>query len=252
MFAAMSGSGVRVNPDPGPVWAPTRQTPWPHEHVGMTTNTLDYNTATTAPAVPRRRTLVLLAVTFVAVLVVAIATGADTNPDSSLATIESAYDQSHMLIMLASYAGMAACAALVFLGVAVRTALRGRRPTWTADVAALGFVVIALTIASWVVSGLALWHAVDQGENASVRTLNFIDTSNFLPLMMGMICAYVGAGAAGLVSGTLPRWLAVASIVVGLLAPLGPLGFVPAMLLPIWLVVVSALVRVGEPESDPS
>jgi len=113
-------------------------------------------------------------------------------------------------------------------------------------------VIIALTIASWVVSGLALWHAVDQGEDASVRTLNFVDTSNFPPLMMGMICAYVGTGAAGLVAGTLPRWLAVPSIVVGLLAPLGPLGFVPAMLLPIWLVVVSVLVRVGEPASDPS
>ena len=53
-------------------------------------------------------------------------------------------------------------------------------------------------------------------------------------------------------SGTLPRWLAVASIVLGILAPLGPLAFVPAMLLPIWLVVVSALVRVGEPEPDRS
>ena len=194
----------------------------------------------------------LLAVTFVTVLVAAVATSAETEPDSSLATIESAYDQSQMLMMLASYAGMAACAVLIFLGVAVRSALRGRRPTWTADVAMLGFVVIALTIASWVVSGLAVWHAVDQGEDASVRTLNFVDTSNFLPLMIGMICAYVGAGAAGLVSGTLPRWLAVASIVLGLLGPLGPVAFVPAMLLPIWLVVVSALVRVGEPESDPS
>ena len=143
----------------------------------------------------------LLAVTFVTVLVAAVATGAETEPDSSLATIESAYDQSDLLMMIASYAGMAACAVLIFLGVAVRSALRGRRPTWTADVAMLGFVVIALTIASWVVSGLALWHAVDQGEDASVRTLNFVDTSNFLPLMTGMICAYVGAGAAGLVSG---------------------------------------------------
>ena len=162
------------------------------------------------------------------------------------------HDQSHLAIMITSYAGMAACAVLVFLGVAVRSALRAQRPTWTADVAMLGFVVIALTIASWAVSGLAVWHAVDQGQDASVRTLNFVDTSNFLPLMMGMICAYVGTGAAGLASGTLPRWLAVASIVIGLLAPLGPLGFVPAMLLPIWLIVVSALVRVGEPESDPS
>ena len=218
----------------------------------MTTTTLVQTPATTAESVPRRRTLVLLAVTFVSVLVAAVATSAENEPDSSLATIESAYDQSQMLMMLASYAGMAACAVLIFLGVAVRSALRGRRPTWTADVAMLGFVVVALTIASWVVSGLAVWHAVDQGEEASVRTLNFIDTSNFLPLMTGMICAYVGAGAAGLVSGTLPRWLAVASIVLGLLGPLGPVAFVPAMLLPIWLVLVSALVKVGEPEPDPS
>jgi hypothetical protein len=215
----------------------------PRERVGMTTNMLDYTSDTTAPSVPRRRTLVLLAVTFVTILVVAVATGAETNPDSSLATIESAYDQSHRLFMLGSYAGMAACAVLIFLGVGVRSALRVRRPTWTADVAMLGFVVIALTIASWVVSGLALWHAVDQGEDASVRTLNFVDTSNFLPLMMGMICAYVGAGTAGLKSGTLPRWLAIASIAIGCLAPLGPLGFVPAMLLPVWMIVVAVAVR---------
>ena len=218
----------------------------------MTTYALDNTTATTVPAVPRRRTLVLLAVTFVAVFVAALATSAENEPDSSLATIESAYDQSRMAMMLASYVGMAACAVLVFFGVAVRSALRGRRPTWTADVAMLGFVIVALTIASWIVSGLAVWHAVDQGEDASVRTLNFVDTSNFLPLMTGMICVYIGTGTAGLMSGTLPRWLAVASIVIGILAPLGPVAFAPAVLLPIWLVLVSALVRVGEPAPDPS
>jgi len=218
----------------------------------MTTTTLRQTPATTDPSVPRRRTLVLLAVMFVTVFVAGMATGPATEPDSSLATIESAYDGSHLLMMISSYAGTAACAVLIFLGVAVRSALRGRGPTWTADVAMLGFVVIALTIASWLVSGAALWNAVDQGEDASVRTLNFIDTSNFLPLMTGMICVYVGAGAAGLVSGTLPRWLAVASIGIGLLSPLDMLGFVPAALLPIWLLVVSALVRVGEPGSAAS
>ena len=88
-----------------------------------------------------------------------------------------------------------------------------------------------------------MWHAVDQGEDVSIRALNFIDTANFLPLMMGMVCAMVGAGLAGLASGTLPKWLAVASVVLGCLAPLGPLGFIPAMLLPIWLVVVASTVR---------
>lgn len=110
----------------------------------------------------------------------------------------------------------------------------------------LGFAVVGVTVASWAVSGLTMWHAVDQGEDASVRTLNFIDTGNFLPVMMGMICMYVGAGLAGLASGTLPRWLAAVSVVVGCLAPLGPLGFIPFMLMPLWFVAVAITVRLAD------
>jgi hypothetical protein len=190
---------------------------------------------------------VALAVTILVVFVAVLATSADNESDSSLTKIKGAYDYSETALQVTSFAGMAMCALIVFLGVAVRAALRSRRPAWTADVASLGFVVVGVTIAGWAVSGLAVWHAVDQGEDASIRTLNFIDTANFLPLMMGMICAYVGTGLAGYASGTLPKWLAVASVVVGCLAPLGPLGFVPAMLLPLWMVVVAATVRL-EPQ----
>jgi hypothetical protein len=142
-----------------------------------------------------------------------------------------------------SYGAMATCALLIFLGGAIRSALRARRQAWTADVAMLGFVVIALTMASWVVSGLGMWHAVDQGDDASIRALNYIDTSNFLPLMIGMACAMVGVGTSALVGGALPRWLAVASIVLGCLAPLGPLAFIPAILTPLWILVVAIAVR---------
>jgi hypothetical protein len=208
----------------------------------MTTTALDLP-ATTAPAVPRRRTLVLLAAVFLIALVAVMVTGTDNEPDSSLATIRASYDQTFSLTMATSYTAMAACAVLVFLGVGLRSALRSRGAVWTADVASLGVAVIALTLASWAVTGLALWHAVHQGEDPSVRTLNFVDTAGFLPLMMGMVCAMVGAGAAGLATGTLPRWLAVASVVLGCLAPLGPLGFVPAILMPLWLIAVAATVR---------
>lgn len=212
----------------------------------MTTFATTPAPATTATAVPRRRTLVGLSVATLVALGAAVATGADNEPDSSLSAITDSYDFSRTALQLTSYTGMALCALLVFLGVALRTALRSRRPAWTADVAMLGFVVIGLTVAGWVVSGLAMWHAVDQGEEASIRTLNFLDTANFLPLMMGMVCVYVGSGAAGLASGTLPRWLALVSVGLGCLAPLGPLGFVPAMLLPIWVVAVSVWVRLDE------
>jgi len=207
------------------------------------TTTAEAPTATIAPAVPRRRTLVLLATVFAVALVAIMLTGSDNEPDSSLSTIRASYDQSPTLMMATSYAAMAACAVLVFLGVGLRTGLRSRGAVWTADVASLGVAVIALTLASWAVTGLALWHAVDQGDDTAVRTLNFVDTAGFLPLMLGMACAMVGAGAAGLAKGTLPRWLAVVSVVLGCLAPMGPLGFLPALLLAPWLIAVAATVR---------
>jgi hypothetical protein len=196
---------------------------------------------------------VLLAASVVIVIVgILLTSGADNEADSSISTITGTYDQSKTLVAWTNYAGMAGCALLVFLGAGIRSALRSRRAAWTADVAMLGFVVIALTIASWAVSGLAMWQAVDLGDDASIRTLNYIDTSNFLPLMIGMSCAMLGAGTAGLAAGALPRWLAVASIVLGCLAPLGPLGFVPAMLLPLWLLVVAIAVRVDGGDVHPA
>jgi len=210
----------------------------------MTTLTADPTTDPTTSA-PRRRTLVVLAVVALAVFVAVMANGADNESDSSIATISGTYDYSETVAQLMSYAAMALCGLLVFFGVGLRAALRSRRPTWVADVPMLGFVVLGLTFAGWAVSGLAMWHAVDQGEDAAVRALNFADTANFLPLMMAMVCIYAGSGIAGLASGTLPKWLAVASVGLGCLAPLGPLAFAPAMLLPIWLVVAAATVRVG-------
>jgi hypothetical protein len=209
----------------------------------MTTLTAPDTFDTTASSVPRRRTLVVLAAVFLVAFVALLLSGQDNDSDTSIATIKASYDTSHTALAWMSYSAMAACALLVFLGGAIRSALRSRRHVWTADVAMLGFVVIALTIASWVVSGLGMWHAVDQDDDVSIRALNYIDTSNFLPLMIGMACAMVGVGTAALAGSSLPRWLAVVSIVLGCLAPLGPLGFIPAMLLPLWALVVAAMVR---------
>ena len=206
-------------------------------------------TGTSTIAAPRRRTLVGLTTAFLVCFAALMALGgSDLEADAPLADIEAAYDYSETFMQWASYSMMAVCALLVFAGLAIRAALRVRGATWTADAVALGTLVLALTVAGWAMSGAALWRAVDQGEDASVRTLNFVDTTNFLPLMIGMVCVYVGAGLAGLANGSLPRPLAVVSVLLGVAAPLGPVGFVTVGLLPIWFIVVSALVRLdGEP-----
>ena len=68
------------------------------------------------------------------------------------AHITDSYGYSESTLQVTSFGAMAMCALLVFLGVAIRVALRSRRPAWTADVAMLGFVVIGLTISGWAVS----------------------------------------------------------------------------------------------------
>ena len=61
--------------------------------------------------------------------------------------------------------------------------------------------------------------------------------------MASMIAIYVGSGMAGLTTGALPKWLSIGSIVVGVIAPLGPLGFAGFLLLPLWMLAVALTVR---------
>jgi hypothetical protein len=192
---------------------------------------------------PSRRVLVVLAVVYVAFFAVLLLTGAEHDPEDDPVKLIADNDTSYALMSVTSYFGMITCAVLVFYGAALRTALVSRGRRWTADVAGAGFVLMALTVASWVVSALALWHAEDLGDKAAVRAMLLIDTSNFLPIMIGMICVLAGTGLTGLMTGVLPRWLAVVSIVLGCLSPLGPAAFAPFMLFPIWMIVVAATVR---------
>jgi hypothetical protein len=200
-------------------------------------------------AAPGRRLLLTLAIVFAAAFAALILSGSDNEPDAEPAALIADLDTSEAFIQWTSYAAMAACAVLIFFGAALRATLAGHVRRWTVDAAFIGFVALALVLASWTVSGLALWHAEDLGDPAAVRVLNLVDTSNFVPLMLAMICALVGTGVTALRTEALPTWLSVVSIVLGCLAPLGPAGFVPFMLFPVWMVVVAALVRLDPARS---
>ncbi len=192
---------------------------------------------------PRRQTLVVLAAVVLVVYVVMFAMGSDVAYNTDLATITGAYDQSERAIQVASYVAMAFVGLLLFFGAALRNALRSSAPTWLADVSLLGFAGVAATIASWSVTDFALWKAVDVGDESAIRAVAAVADAGFLPLMAAMIATYVGTGLAGLRTGALPRWLAFASIVIGVMAPFGPLGFVGTLLLPLWILATALTVR---------
>lgn len=163
--------------------------------------------------------------------------------DTSGATIIADYDTGDVLIQVAVYAMIVTAALLVFYGAALRSILQSVRHSWIVDASFIGFVVMALTLAGFAVSALAVHDAVGTGNADVAQAINVLDNSNFPPAMLGLICAMVGTGVAALQNSLLPRWLAIASVVIGCMAPLGPAGFLPFALFPIWLVVVAAVIR---------
>jgi hypothetical protein len=195
---------------------------------------------------PGRRVLLGLAVTYLAFFVAMMAFGADRSADDDPAKLIADYNLSDLGAQLMTYGAVVAAAVLVFLGAGVRSALLRPEKRWTADVAMLGFAVMGLTLVGFAMTALALHHAVDIGDTTVVRAINVLDTTNFPLAMLAMVCAMVGTGISALRGNTLPVWLCWASVVLGVMAPLGPLGFAPFMLFPVWTVVVAATVRLSD------
>ena len=195
---------------------------------------------------PGRKVLVGLAAVYLVVFVAMMATGADRSADDDPAKLIADYDISDLGIQLMTYGTVVAAGALVFLGAALRSIVRRTAPRWTADAAMLGFVVMALTLVGFAMTALALHHAVDIGDTTVVRAINVLDTTNFPLAMLALVCAMVGTGASALRTGAIPTWLCWASIALGVMAPLGPLGFAPFMLFPLWVVVVTATIRLDK------
>jgi hypothetical protein len=210
------------------------------------TSTPQRTTPATEGPLPGRKVLVGLALVYLAVFVVMMATGADRSADDDPAELIADYDISDLGAQLMTYGTVIAAAVLVFLGAGVRSVLRRTGQRWTADAAMLGFAVMGLTLVGFAMTALALHHAVDIGDTTVVRAINVLDTTNFPLAMLAMACAMIGTGVTALRGGVLPAWLCWASIVLGVMAPLGPLGFAPFVLFPIWTVVVAAKLRLTD------
>lgn len=210
----------------------------------MSTATESRNAATAVPGpLPSRRLLVVVSSIYLAFFAVLMLTSADRSAEDDPTSLIAGYGVSDLTIQLVTYAAMAAAALLVFYGAALRAILAARTQHWTGDAAFIGFVTMAWTLASFAVTSLALHKAVGIGDTQVVQAINVLDTTNFPPAMIGLMCAFIGVGVTALKEAALPTWLSWASIALGALAPLGPGGFVPFMLFPLWLVLIAVMVR---------
>jgi hypothetical protein len=201
--------------------------------------------ATTGSGAPERRTTVALAALYCLMFVGIFIAGSssDISPESSGEKVIKEFTSSSAAVQVGGYGLVVAAAVLVFWGAAMRRLLMSAQRSWTADAVLGGTIAMALTLVGWTVTLFALKDAVDSGIPEVAQSVNIMNNANFVPGMLGLTCTMIGVGLTSLRTGSLPRWLAIASIVVGALGPVGPVGFIPFALFPIWIIVVSALVR---------
>lgn len=211
----------------------------------MSASTAPSTTRTTSFESTPKRTALVLAVVHSAIFVgIFFFGGYEIAQDASGKEVIDEFTMSSVHVQLGGYALVVAAILLVFWGAAIRSLLTANRRSWTADVVLAGSLSMALAIVGWTVTLFALEFAVESGVPEVAEAINILDNANFVPAMLGLACLMVGVGLTALREGSLPKWFAIASVVLGALAPLGPGGFAPFTLFPLWIIAVSALVRV--------
>jgi hypothetical protein len=220
------------------------------EREAMTTLTDRETTHTVDSAVPARRTLVGLAIAFVVLMVVGLATSGDPQDYDSAATVMKEYDVSKTMAFVGLALSIFAGGTLVYYGAALKAALEQRTRSWTTAVVGYGFTLGGVTMLVFGLASIWLYHAVDLGDAAAVQAITIIDVGSFPALMILFVTAYTAVGIAAYAGRSLPTWLCAVSVLLGVIAPISIGGYASFTLFPIWLIVVSAMVKLDGARQD--
>jgi hypothetical protein len=140
----------------------------------------------------------------------------------------------------ATFAGLAGglfLTAMAFFASGLRQALRSGEPgeSTYSSVAYAGtlLVGVAVAVSGWV--AFATGEAGHDNEAAAVHTFSYLNDVAWVPWTAASAVMMLGVGIGGLRTATLPRWLAIVSILLGIGNILGPAAIVVFFVTPIWL-----------------
>jgi hypothetical protein len=108
-----------------------------------------------------------------------------------------------------------------------------------------GGIVFAVGLTIFAGLGFTAGDAVDDVGPATLQTLHALEMDMFFTVAVGTAAFLLGTGIGALKTGLLPRWLAWAAIVIGIVA-LTPGGFFSFLALGIWTLVASAMLAMRE------
>jgi MFS family permease len=171
-----------------------------------------------------------------------LTSGSTPDTDAPGEEVIAHYSDQNKIFALTIALALAAVLFLFFAGV-LRQSLgsSSRAPEWLATVAFGGGIVYAVSLAIFAMGQVMLIDAADLGRPEVAQALNIFDNDNFFPAVIGLATILLATGWHTLRSSVLPPWLGWVSLVLGVLAFAGPLGFLAFLLFPVWVAVVSIL-----------
>ena len=139
--------------------------------------------------------------------------------------------------------------ALLFFATAVRNLLRSgeaREATYS-SVAYGGCITVSAALGQMALWDKALLSAAEDDNAGAVQTLGYAQYFGWLAMGVGIAAAFIAIGLGGVRSAVLPKWFAITTLVLGVLALLGAAGIPPGglvnyLLLPFWLVAASVII----------
>jgi hypothetical protein len=137
----------------------------------------------------------------------------------------------------------AAAIAFTFFLAALRHKLgatdEGRRLSPIVTAGGTVYVVGLLLMAALQV---ALVDAAHFHIGAAAQSLNVLSNDTWLPVVVGLSIVSLGTGVSAIRSATLPKWLAWASVALGVLAVSGPAGSIAFLIAPLWTLTVGIVI----------
>lgn len=150
---------------------------------------------------------------------------------------------------VAGFGSIYFCVLMLMFAGAVSHGLRAgeRGSSAHAAVAFGGAVATAAGITMLGMVSLANADASGKHDAQAVISLGYLADNNFLLLVAGVATFYLATGLGALRTGMLPKWLAIVTIVLGVLSLCGPIGIGVYFASPIWLIVAGALLYRRQP-----
>lgn len=147
------------------------------------------------------------------------------------------YDDAKVFVGAALFA--LAGAVFMFFAAGLRRHMLATGPEWLGALMFAGSIVLVVGLGIFSSGQFALGSAGDEAAVDTMRALNYIDSNNFPPAIIGLTIFYWAMAWHVLTTKSLPVWIGWLSVLLGILCLGGPLGFIAFLALTPYVLIVS-------------